>query len=39
MWSDVTSPPVVTTCPTSLGDMDISQQHPEVLSHVHLRVQ
>ncbi len=30
VWSDVTSPPVVTTCPTSLGDMDISQQHPEV---------
>ncbi len=30
VWRDVPSPPVVTTCPTSLGDMDISQQYPEV---------
>lgn len=30
VWHDVPSPPVVTTCPASLGDMDISQQYPEV---------
>ncbi len=30
VWRDVPSLPVVTTCPTSLGDMDISQQYPEV---------
>ncbi len=30
VWSYVSSPPVVTTCPTWLGDMDISQQYPEV---------
>lgn len=30
VWRNVPPPPVVTTCPASLGETDISQQYPEV---------